>query len=121
MPFQINGSSPPANCAPVGSGWEFKHPEAQGSSGLGKPCGAIGYPSLTIRFSTLSVTGWEWYSSFVGTDLSALLTSLQVWDQHKAGGPGWTTYSSAYMHRPTHNGFYYGYYRDVVIHFTEIQ
>ena len=120
MAFQINSTSPPSGCDPVGSGYELHHPESTGLAGDGLACGAIGYPRLTLRFAKLSPAGWEWYTAFTGTNLSVTLSSLQAYDQYKSGGPGWVTYSSAIMHRPTHAGYYYGYYKDVVIHFTEL-
>lgn len=119
--FQINTTDPPNGTAPGGRSCKLERPETQGNDGLGYPCGAIGLPRVRLSFLHLSVTGWAWYVGFVEDALSADITSLRVWDPHKVGGPGWTTFSnSGIMHRPTFDTFEYGSYRNVEILITEL-
>jgi hypothetical protein len=122
MPFQINTANPPDDSAqPHGDGDQFKLPAATGVDGNGSPCGAIGYPRYELTFPSLSTAGFAWYAAFVGTNLSAVLTSLQVWNPYTSGGAGgWVTYTHAVMHRPRHAGIYGTFYRNVEILFTEL-
>ena len=120
MPFSINSSEPPDGAKPTGDGYLFKLPESQGLNGMGEPVGGIGYPEVEIRFERLSETGWEWYVNYTGTDLSANVTNLQVWNPFKTGGVGWETFSTAVMHRPEYENVSQGSYIGVVVRFTRL-
>ena len=120
MPFEINGSSPPDGGVPVGMGYQYILPEATGVDGEGFPCGAVGYPSVVVKFKRMTGTVWDWYKGFTDDDLYVELTSLQVWNPYLAT-PGWTTYStSAIMHRPKPGDISGGDYLDVEIWFTKL-
>lgn len=120
MPFQINGSTPPEGGVPVGNGYMYELPEAEGLDGEGQPCGAVGYPQVTLSFDWMNDTAWDWYKDFTGEDPSVDLTSLQVYNPF-AATPGWVTYSnSAVMHRPTYRALANGIYRNVKILFTKL-
>lgn len=120
MPFQINGGAPPSGGVPVGNGYRFDLPEATGADGNGLPCGAVGYPSVTLTFTRMPAAAWEYYSDLVGGEPGVSLTSLQVWNPY-AATPGWVTYTgSAIMHRPTYGGMSEGHYLDVEIKFTRL-
>ena len=121
MAFQINGSSPPNDCAPGGRSSKLERPEATEADGLGRPCKAVGRPRATVKFQKLSLVGWAWYASFVGTDPYAVISSLQIWDAHKVGGPGYTTFEGGYMYRPKYESFEFGAYTNVEIVFTGLE
>jgi len=120
MPFQINTTSPPTGCAPGGRSGRIERPEPSGKDGNGLPCGIIGRPTITLHFDNLSLDGWAWYVAFTGINTYGIITSLQVWDSYKSGGPGWTTFTEGIMHRPTFETYEYGAYRNVDILFTEL-
>lgn len=120
MPFQINATSPPAGGVPVGNGYRFDLPEADGVDGNGELCGAVGYPMVTLTFEHMNAAAWDWYKDFTGDEPSVSLTSLQVYNPY-ADTPGWVTYTgSAIMHRPTYGDIAGGYYYDVEIIFTRL-
>jgi hypothetical protein len=119
--FQINNTDPPAGGHPRGSSAGVQHPESTGENGLGEPVGAVGRPYLVLKWSILNRTAWNWYVAFVGSNTSATLTNLQVFDAHKTGGAGWRTCTSAIMHRPTCSGNAAGgAMRNVEIVFSEL-
>lgn len=126
MPFQINGSAPPAGAKPRSGGApgdRFVLPEPTGLNGQGEPVGAVGYPSYELYFDVLPSAGWAWYAAFTGANLSATLTSLQVWNPYaNSGAGGWATYTHAIMHRPIYGTLTWGgtAYADVRIRFTEL-
>ena len=122
MAFEINSTSPPAGSAPTGESYSWDEPKPTGLDGEGRPCGAVGRPSVTIRFNRLSLTGWNWYLAFTGSAEYAELTSVQLWNPYKSGGAGWEVFSTnAIMHKPKTTGWKYGAFQNVEIKFTGLE
>ena len=121
MAFMINSAEPPECSRPGGRSSKLERPEAVSLDGNGRPCKAVGRPKVTLMFEKMSITGWTWYAAITGTSTFVALTNLTVWDAHKVGGPGFTTFTGGYMYRPTYKSYEYGAYTDVEIRFTELE
>jgi len=126
MAFEINGSAPPAGGRPVGKGTVFKLPQSAGLNGLGEPVAAIGKPSLELHWNNMNETAWTWWAALTGEDPSVELTSIQVWNPYKSGGPDWETYNgdddhaAGILHRPVYSEEAYGAFWGVSIRITSL-
>lgn len=121
MPFQINATDPPDGAKPVGNGYNFTYPESKGRSGSGAPVAAVGKPRLDLSFNVLTEAGWNYYAAFTDDDLSATLTSVQLWNPWKSGGAGWETWTGgAIIHRPTYDAYSGGLFMGVRVAITDL-
>lgn len=121
--FEINGGAPPAGGVPRQGGDYFKLPAPAGTDGLGRPCGAAGYPMYELTFDKMPAAAFQWYCAFTADDPSVDLTSLKVYNPYAGAGAGaWTTYTTATMWRPETkgrgDGTFAGWFANVRILFT---
>lgn len=81
---------------------ELVYPPAEQFDGLGRPCGAVGQPSVRISSGLMTASGMVFWQSFfsAASNLSASIW-LKVFDPRstKLGASAWTT-CSGYLLRP---------------------
>lgn len=123
--FQINGVSPPSGGKPHGKGYWLHQPKATGTDGYNRPCGAVGLPWLEIKYIACDQTVWNWFMAHTEQDLSAGLTSVEIWNDFKTietGGAGWEVFSGSgiRIHRPTYDDINFGLYYGVKIVITNL-
>jgi len=103
---------------------EVKYPEAADRDGLGRPCAAIGQPSIIMRSNLMTHDGiafWE-ETLFTGTTATYAELWLKVYD---ARNSAWTAYHG-YLARPKWNRMIVGsgnstpYYYDVEINMQTV-
>jgi hypothetical protein len=114
--FRIEGNFPPEGARPYGRYYRLILPESRGRTGVGDFAKAIGKASLEITFPALDQAGWAWWAALTGEELSHRVTSVVLWNDWKAGGPGWEEWTGGgIVHSPTYGALSGGVYYDVKI------